>query len=54
MAEVMRDAAEGAIRSDTLSGDRRQRALTVVGKFHSGKKNASKEHDGYLTEAFEK
>ncbi len=54
MAEVIRDAIDGAIRSDTQSGyeDRRKRALTIVGKFRSGKRNVSKEHDSYLTEAF--
>jgi hypothetical protein len=54
MAEVIRDAIEGAIRLDTQSEDRRKRAVSIVGKFHSGKKNVSKEHDAYLTEAFEK
>lgn len=54
MAEVIREAIEGAIRSDAQSEDRRKRALSIVGKFRSGKKNVSREHDGYLAEAFEK
>ena len=54
MAEVIRDAVEGAIRMDmlTVPEDRRKRALDVVGKFRSGKGNISKRHDDYLTEAF--
>lgn len=54
MAEVIRDAIEGAIRSDTRSvpEDRRTRALDIVGKFHSGKRDVSKKHDAYLAEAF--
>jgi 16S rRNA U516 pseudouridylate synthase RsuA-like enzyme len=54
MAEVIRDAIEGAIRSETsaVPGDRRKRALDIVGKFRSGKTDVSKRHDAYLTEAF--
>jgi hypothetical protein len=55
MAEVIRDAIEKALRSDTrtIPEDRRKRALEIVGKFRSGKKDTSKKHDAYLTEAFE-
>jgi hypothetical protein len=54
MAEVIREAIEGAIRSETpsLQDDRRKRALNMVGKFRSGKRDVSKKHDAYLTEAF--
>jgi metal-responsive CopG/Arc/MetJ family transcriptional regulator len=54
MAEVIRDAIEGAIRGNasTVPEERRKRALGIVGKFRSGKGNVSKEHDSYLTEAF--
>jgi len=40
MAEVIRDAVEGAIRSGagTVSEERRKRALEIVGKFRSGKR----------------
>ncbi len=56
MAEVIREAVEGAIRSDvgTAPEERRKRALEVVGKFRSGKKDVSKRHDAYLTEAWSK
>lgn len=54
MAEVIRDAIDGAIRSDTLTvtEDRRRRALDIIGKFRSGKGDVSKKHDAYLSEAF--
>ena len=56
MAEVIRDAVEGAIQSDagTVSEERRKRALEIVGKFRSGKKDVSKKHDAYLTETWSK
>ena len=56
MAEVIRDAVEGAIRSGagTVSEERRKRALEIVGKFRSGKRDGSKKHDAYLTEAWSK
>lgn len=56
MAEVIRDAIEGAIRSraGTVSEERRERALEIVGKFRSGKRNVSKKHDAYLAEAWRK
>jgi metal-responsive CopG/Arc/MetJ family transcriptional regulator len=53
MAEVIRDAIDRAIRSEawTAPEDRRKRALDIVGKFRSGKKDVSKRHDAYLAEA---
>ena len=53
MAEVIRDAVEGAVRSNggTVSEERRKRALEITGKFRSGKKDISKKHDAYLAEA---
>jgi hypothetical protein len=45
MAKVIRDAVEGAIVSD----DRRERALDIVGKFRSGRRDVSKRHDAHLT-----
>ena len=32
--------------------ERRQRAIAVAGRFHSGRSNVSTEHDQYLTEAY--
>lgn len=56
MAEVIRDAVEGAIRSNagTVSEERRTHAFEIVGKFRSGKKDVSKKHDAYLAEAWNK
>ena len=53
MAEVIRDAIDGVIRPEarTVPEDRRKRALDIVGKFRSGKKDVSKRHDAYLAEA---
>ena len=54
MAEVIRDAIDGMIRSNarTIPQERRKRALEIVGKFRSGKSDVSIRHDAYLTEAF--
>ena len=56
MAEVIRDAVDGAMRSNagTVSEERRKRALTIVGKFRSGKRDVSKKPDAYLAEVWSK
>lgn len=56
MAEVIRDAVEGTIRSSgvVISEERRKRALEIVGKFRSGKKNVSRKHDSYLADTWRK
>ena len=56
MAEVIRDALEGAIRSDasSISEEKRKRALEIVGRFRSGKRDVSRKHDAYLAEALKK
>ena len=56
MAEVIRHAVEGVIRSGAGSGseERRARALKIMGKFRSGKRDISRRHDAYLTEAWSK
>jgi predicted DNA-binding protein len=55
MAEVIRDAVEEAIRSNRygVRKDKRQRAVEILGKFRSGKRDVSKKHDAYLSGAFE-
>ncbi len=52
IAEVIRDAVEEAIRSEarTVPENRRKRALEIVGKFRSGKRDVSSKHDKYLAE----
>ena len=54
MAEVIREAIEGAIRSNAgaVPEERRKRALEILGKFKSGKMDVSKKHDAYLAKAF--
>jgi len=56
VAEVIRRAVERVIRSDTRMGaeERQKRALDIVGKFKSGKRDVSKRHDAYLTDAYDK
>ena len=54
MAEVIRDAVEAAIAAGTGPAfeERCNRALEIAGRFRSGKKDISRKHDSYLTEAF--
>jgi hypothetical protein len=58
IAEIIREAVDNVIRSGAgmAAGeeDRRRRALNAVGKFNSGKRDISREHDKYLSEAFRK
>lgn len=56
MAELIRRAVDTMVRSGATvdSEEKRKRALAVVGRFSSGKRDISKEHDKYLSEAFGK
>jgi hypothetical protein len=56
VAELIRQAVEGLIRSGGGADieERRKRALDIVGRFSSGKRDISREHDKYLAEAFRK
>lgn len=58
VAEIIREALDHLIRSGTVvtiaAEDRRARALNAVGKFSSGKREISRKHDKYLSEAFRK
>jgi len=53
MAELIRQAVEGLIKSSTAVdiGERRKRAMDIVGRFSSGRRDISREHDKYLAEA---
>ena len=55
VAEAIRRAIDVMIQSRSAmdTGERRRRALRIVGKFRSGKRDVSKRHDAYLTEAYE-
>ena len=54
MAEVIRRAVNGVIIFSPAGdgNERHQRAIEIVGKFRSGKRDVSKNHDRYLTEAY--
>jgi len=55
VAEAIRRAIDGMTQSRSAldTEERRRRALRIVGKFRSGKRDVSKRHDAYLTEAYE-
>ncbi|MBT1075479.1 ribbon-helix-helix domain-containing protein [Geobacter grbiciae] len=55
MAELIRQAVDFFARSKHMGQDSelRQRAMGVSGRFSSGVKDLSAEHDAYLAEAFE-
>lgn len=54
VAELIRQAVDSLIKSGTAIDieERRKRALDIVGRFSSGKRDISREHDKYLSEAF--
>ncbi|MDG6027443.1 MAG: ribbon-helix-helix protein, CopG family [Candidatus Brocadia sp.] len=56
IAEIIRQAVDTVIRTDTVVGieERRKRAIDIVGRFSSGKRDISRKHDTYLVEAFGK
>ena len=55
VAEAIRRAIDLMTQSRSAmdTEERRRRALRIVGKFRSGKRDVSKRHDAYLTEAYE-
>ena len=56
VAELIRKAVDTVIKSSAVINveERHERALEIVGKFGSGKRDVSKKHDLYLTEAYNK
>jgi len=54
MAEIIRRAVDGVITSGRAGdwNERQKRALAIVGKFRSGKRDTSRNHDRYLAEAY--
>ena len=56
IAEVIRRAVDQVILSSPKADlqQRQERALEIVGKFGSGKRDVSKKHDTYLAEAYKK
>jgi hypothetical protein len=55
VAELIRRAVDNIVNSSTIvdTEERKRRALEIVGRFRSGKKDVSKEHDAYLAEAYD-
>ncbi len=56
VAELIRKAVDTVIKSSTVMNveERHKRAMEIVGKFGSGKRDVSNKHDLYLTEAYNK
>jgi RecA/RadA recombinase len=56
VAELIRKAVDTVIKSNTVvnAEERHKRAMEIVGKFSSGKRDVSKKHDLYLTEIYNK
>jgi hypothetical protein len=56
VARLIRQAVDTMIRSSPLVDpkERHKRAMDIVGKFHSGKRDISKKHDDYLPDAYGK
>ncbi|MDH4268243.1 MAG: ribbon-helix-helix protein, CopG family [Deltaproteobacteria bacterium] len=56
IAEIIRRAVENMVQASpkVSSQERLRRAVEIVGKFRSGKRNISQKHDKYLAEAYEK
>jgi len=56
VAELIRQAVNGVIRSGAgvAAEERRKRAITIAGRFRSGKHDVSEKHDKYLSESFKK
>ena len=56
IAELIRQAVDTVIRTTIVVDveERRKRAIDIVGRFSSGKRDISRKHDTYLVEAFSK
>ena len=55
-AEVIRRAIDLLLRSGVYveEGEKRMRALNIVGRFRSGRHDISKNHDAHLADAYSK
>jgi hypothetical protein len=56
VAELIRSAVDRMIKSSPAVDieERRQRAMDIVGRFRSGKRDISISHDTYLEDAYRK
>jgi hypothetical protein len=55
VAELIRGAVNDLIRKEAAPDfeEKRERALSIVGRFSSGKQDISEHHDRYLVEAIQ-
>ena len=55
VAELIRQSVDTLIQSSgaTDAEERRRRAISAAGRFHSGTSDISTEHDEYLVETFQ-
>ena len=55
VAELIRRAVDNIVKSSTIADteERKRRALEIVGRFRSGERDVSNEHDAYLVEAYD-
>ena len=51
MAALVREAIDHSLENDDEDA-KWERALSVIGKFHSGASDVSERHDDYLADAF--
>ncbi len=53
VAELIRQAVDEMLKANRAidSGERKKRALEIAGRFRSGKRDISREHDKYFAEA---
>lgn len=56
IAELIRQGVDVILRSNVIidAEEKRKRAIAIAGRFRSGRRDVSKEHDKYLSEAFGK
>lgn len=56
VAELIRQAVDAAIKGGMPidQDEKRRRAIAIAGRFRSGRRDISREHDKYLGEAFGK
>ena len=56
VSELVRKAVDDLIKSKTRADTQeiKERAMEILGKYHSRKKDISRNHDFYLAEAFRK
>jgi hypothetical protein len=57
IAQLIRKAVDNFIKSGSALPDdeeRRKRALSIAGRYSSGRHNISADHDKYLAEAYKK